>query len=221
MCVLKDLVGKRFGRLVVKERLANKRLPSGKTQIMRLCKCDCGKKHSVSGENLKSGNVKSCGCYAKEISSKVHKKHGLSQTRIFEVWHGIKQRCLNKKDKHYKDYGGRGIIICNYWKNNFINFYKWAMRNGYKEGLTIDRINNNGNYEPANCRWVTLTDQANNRRSNVMVTYNSETLTLTQMARKYNVNFHMLRNRLRNKIDIETALKTPSYKGNKFRKETV
>mgnify|MGYP000935003826 CR=1 FL=1 len=216
MTALKDLTGKRFGRLVVKEKLPSRKLPSGKTQVVWLCKCDCGKKHIVSGENLKSGGVKSCGCYAKEISSKVHKKHGLSQTKLFNVWHGIKKRCLTKSDKHYKDYGGRGITICDEWKNNFIIFYNWSMKNGYKDGLTIDRINNNGNYEPSNCRWTTLRVQANNRRSNVLVTYKGETLTLTQMARKYNISFGMLRTRLKKKIDIKTAITMPSSPNNRF-----
>lgn len=118
------------------------------------------------------------------------------------------ERTKRKKNKRYKDYGGRGIKVCDEWLNNFISFYNWAYKNGYKEGLTIDRIDVNGNYEPDNCRWVDLFTQANNKRNNHFVTYNGKTQTIAQWAREYNINYSTLCTRIARNWDFEKAIKT-------------
>ena len=126
----------------------------------------CGTEFRTQINNVKNGNTKSCGCYRKRIISETHKTHGLIETRLYRIWTNIKDRVLNPKNKQYNDYGGRGITICEEWKNDFVTFYNWAMLNGYEEnkGLSIDRIDNDGNYEPSNCRWTTKTIQQRNQR---------------------------------------------------------
>ena len=126
----------------------------------------CGEEFRTLINNVKNGHTKSCGCYNKRRVSETHKTHGLIETRLYGIWRNIKSRTLNPKHKDYKDYGGRGITICDEWKNDFMSFYNWAISNGYEEnkGLSIDRIDNDGNYEPKNCRWTTQTIQTRNQR---------------------------------------------------------
>jgi hypothetical protein len=130
-----------------------------------LYKCGfCGNEFKAITQSILSGNTKSCGCYKKRRTSEANKKHGLWSTRLYKIWGDIKSRTLNPKNKRYSDYGGRGITICDDWKNDFMSFYNWAMSNGYSDELSIDRINNDGNYEPSNCRWTTPTIQSRNQR---------------------------------------------------------
>ena len=153
-----DLTGQRFGRLTV-----IKRNGSIDHHAAWKCICDCGKVTTVNGKWLRSGKTTSCGCYHNELLAKRSTTHGMSKTRLYRIWHDMKNRCFYEKDKKYSYYGGRGITICNEWKDNFEKFKAWAVANGYKENLTIDRINNNGNYDPSNCRWVTMKEQCKNR----------------------------------------------------------
>ena len=124
----------------------------------------CGTNFKARTSDIKFGTIKSCGCYQKRRASEVNKIHGLTHTRLYKIWRHIKSRTLNLKHKDYNDYGGRGITICDEWKNDFKSFYDWAMSNGYSDKLSIDRIDNEGNYEPSNCRWVTRTIQSRNQR---------------------------------------------------------
>ena len=128
------------------------------------------------------------------------KTHGMSRTRIYKIWEAMKQRCYNQNEPSYKNYGGRGISVCQEWKSDFMSFYAWAMDNGYKEDLTIERIDNDGNYEPSNCKWITLQEQENNRRTTVFMELDGEKMSLKQWAEKTGNNYHsILRKRGRRK----------------------
>lgn len=146
-------IGERFGRLTVVES----RYEKGNGYFE--CRCECGNTISVQRANLLYGKTKSCGCMNAERSIDPIHKH-----RLYATWCGMRQRCLSAKSVHYENYGGRGIQICDEWANDFLAFEKWAYENGFEEGLTIDRINNDGNYEPSNCRWATYSVQNSNQR---------------------------------------------------------
>ena len=124
----------------------------------------CGNTFKAQLQHINSGNTKSCGCYNKRRASETHKTHGLKNTRLYSIWSKLKDRTLNPKNKQYNDYGGRGITICDEWKNDFMSFHDWAMENGYSDELSIDRIDNNGGYYPENCRWTTSIIQNRNKR---------------------------------------------------------
>lgn len=208
MSKLIDLTGQRFGRLTV-----IKKANSISGQTYWLCKCDCGNETTVISYCLRKGDTKSCGCLHNElINSGCNSKHRKSSTKLYGVWSTMKGRCYNPNNSKYKRYGGRGIIVCQEWRE-FQPFYEWAMSHGYTEELTIDRINNDGNYEPANCRWATLKEQANNKCNTIIITFNSETKTLSEWAKKLNISRLCLWKRiyLRN-WSVEKALTTPLKK---------
>lgn len=199
-----DLTGQKFGRLTVIKRVENSKTKGA----LWLCKCDCGNETIVQSGNLKNGNSKSCGCLNRENLLKSITTHGLHNEKLYGVWKGMRQRCNNPTSPRYKDYGGRGIIICEEW-NNFKNFYDWAMSNGYKEGLSIDRIDNNNGYNPNNCRFTDRTIQSNNRRNNKIFTYKGQTHTLAEWASLYNMNYWALWSRIKRGWAIEKTLETP------------
>lgn len=199
-----DLVGKNFGYLTVLKK-TNKKCA---TSIIWLCKCRCGNLIEVPTSRLKSGNTKSCGCLRYEKLKKANTKHGLTDTRIYNIWKGIKRRCNNPKCKGYKYYGAKGIKICDRWNNNFIEFYNWALKNGYNDTLTIDRIDNNGNYEPNNCRWATYKEQTNNMTTNHILEYNNRKLTISQWAETTGVKERTIRSRVIMGWDVKRILET-------------
>lgn len=188
--ILRDICGERFGRLTALEDIEVAK--DGHT--ITKCICDCGNFSYPRKTNLINGRVMSCGCERKENVIKTHLKHGKYGSRIYRIWNGINNRCKNnsKKNKHYAN---RGISLCVEWKD-FINFYNWAISNGYADNLTIDRIDVNGNYEPSNCRWITLKEQNRNRRNNKMITYLGETKCLTEWAEYTGINPAVIRRRI-------------------------
>ena len=200
-----DLTNQRFGRLRVIKRIKN----NGRNTNW-LCKCDCGKETEATSHILRKGEKQSCGCLHREFIISKNKKHEKSNTRLYKIYVHMKQRCYNKKDKNYIYYGARGIKICDNWLYNFMNFYKWAFETGYKDNLTIDRIDVNGDYEPNNCRWATRKEQANNQTSNRLITYNGITKNISKWAEEYNIPYEILQNRItKHGWDIEKALTQP------------
>lgn len=179
---------------------------------MWMCRCDCGTERIVSANSLKNGASKSCGCYhsdiMKDVGHKANTTHGMSETRLYAIYKHMLNRCYNVNDISYKNYGQRGVIMCDEWKESFESFMNWALANGYKDNLSIDRINVESNYSPSNCRWSTEKEQANNRRSNRNYTYNGETHNITEWAEIYNMNYKKLWKRLNTGWTIERALTT-------------
>ena len=156
-----NIINQRFGRLTVIERIENTK--DGKAQFK--CLCDCGQYKNVRATSLRNGDTKSCGCLRSDKSKRRLTKHGVRRSRLYSIWSMMKQRCFNSNATKYADYGGRGITVCPEWKNNFKVFYDWAMSNGYRDNLTIDRIDSDKNYEPSNCQWITLSE--NGKKGNI------------------------------------------------------
>lgn len=202
---VKDLTGKKFGRLTVIKRVENNKFG----QLQWLCKCECGNIKKIRGGHLKSGAIKSCGCLNKELTSKRTKTHGMRNSRIYRIWIHIRNRCYYENYIQYNLYGGRGIKVCEEWKENFGSFYNWAINNGYSNDLTIDRIDVNGDYEPSNCRWVTQKVQANNKRNNHYIEYKNETKTISQWEDVLKIPKGTISRRLYRGWSIERALNTP------------
>lgn len=156
-----DISNQKYGRLCAIRRVDNNK----HNQVCWLCRCECGNEIIVTTIDLRRGHTKSCGCLRKEIVGATHRTHGKRHTRLHSIWATMKERCDLKKRRDYKYYGGRGITVCDEWRNDFQAFYDWAMANGYLDDLTIDRIDVNGNYEPSNCRWITIQEQQKNKRN--------------------------------------------------------
>lgn len=205
-----NLTGKRFGKLVAIKT-------AGKTKngaYLWKCKCDCGNEIIANVGNLKNGHTKSCGCLRVDRCKTNFTKHGLEHTRLYGIWSDMRLRCYDEKNIAYHRYGGMGITICDEWKNDVKAFYDWATANGYKDSLTIDRIDNDGNYCPENCRWATVKEQASNRRSNILVTHNGKTQTMKKWANEVGTPYKVVWARMQ-KLgwSAERALTEPVKKG--------
>lgn len=171
--------------------------------------CECGEKRTLRINRLTTGSTKSCGCLQREIVSKIAKErrtHLKSDHKLYRVYHGMKSRCYYKKHDHFKRYGGRGIKICDEWLESFENFYKWAVKSGYKNDLTIDRINNDGDYSPDNCRWSTQSEQTRNTSRNVFLTYKNQTKTAVEWSEVLGVNESLITSRVRRGYSDQQAL---------------
>lgn len=169
-----DLSGEKFGRLT-----ATKRVGVNKNKkVLWECVCECGNKINVPTSNLTTGHTRSCGC----INVDRLKTHGHSHTRIWGIWQGMLRRCYDENCTNYQGYGGRGISVCNEWREDFSAFLRWANENGYMDTLTIDRTDVNGNYTPENCRWATMKEQCNNKRSNEYLIFKGEKHTVAEWA---------------------------------------
>lgn len=174
-----DIVGNRYGKLTVIKRVENSK--HGDTRF--LCCCDCGNKKVVSSKELRNGRVQSCGCLKKNKSVTWRTTHGLTDSRIHHIWSAMKQRCYNENNSAYNRYGGRGITVCDEWKNDFVAFYNWATSAGYNDNLTIDRVDPNGNYCPENCRWISQSAQCVNKANTLRLEYKGESHTINEWAK--------------------------------------
>ena len=167
---------------------------------MWTCECECGTERDVSGYSLRVGSSKSCGCYFSEELAKRNsekKTHGRSHTRLYDSWYKLNKRCYDDNNKDYQDYGGRGIRVCDDWRNDINVFWDWSINNGYNDNLTIDRIDVDGNYEPNNCRWATPIQQGRNRRNNRMITIGGQTKCVSEWSEISGVNRKTIMSRLR------------------------
>ena len=200
-----DLTCQKFSRWTVLEY---------KGQGKWLCKCECGNLKEVRSSHLKNGASKSCGCYGHEVLMKRNVTHGDNKTPLHYHWLDIKKRCSNPKFRQYKDYGGRGIYVCEEWIRDFTAFRDWSLANGYQDGLTIDRIDNDGPYAPWNCRWTDRVTQNNNKRNNHTLTVNGKTKTLTQWAKMFGVGEAAIRKRLKQGWSEKDAVCKPVRKMN-------
>lgn len=191
MAISKDLKGLTFGNLTVIQLVGVK-----KTHKQWLCDCKCGNQTIVFQTNLLTGGTTSCGCLSSR--QQAHKlretniTHGQSQTKLYHVYYAVLDRCFNKDSKAYYHYGNRGITVCDEWKESFETFHQWSALNGYKEGLTLDRINNDDDYKPSNCQWITSTEQTLNKRTTIYVTINNVTKTLKEWSVESGIKYSTL-----------------------------
>lgn len=192
MSRVKDMTGIIINDLKVIKRVENYK--DGKAQW--LVKCHCGKEFTAIGKFLRNNTIKSCGCLKRKRMiryGKSKRTHGDTKSRLFSIWTAMKKRCYYKNSVGYKNYGGRGIKVCNEWKRDYLKFKEWALNNGYDDNLTLDRIDNNKNYSPENCKWSTRTEQNRNKRNNKLINYKGEFLTQSEVCEitglsKYKVN---------------------------------
>lgn len=203
-----DITGQEFGRLEVIEFAGyNKHWA-----VTWKCRCECGNETIVRSDHLRYGKISSCGCLKAEESAKrgrANSKHGMWNTRLYHCWQHMKQRCDGTgNEANRKRYHDRGITICDEWYNSFETFMEWALNNGYKENLTLDRINVDGNYEPSNCRWADALTQMNNVTTNRYIEYKDKTMTMAEMAREYGIKYSTLQTRLKRGWSIKRALET-------------
>lgn len=202
-----DLSGQKFGRLTVlsfSHKIKNKRYYWN-------CLCNCGIKKLVCRDHLVGGRTKSCGCLIKEISRKIHTKHGKHGTKVYNTYNSMIRRCTDIKEKSYPRYGGRGITVCKRWLDSFNNFYE-DMGEPPTEKHSIDRINNNGNYEKENCKWSTHIEQCNNRRTNHVIEFNGNKINIKKLSEITKIPYSRLLSRIKSGLNIELSVNKPYRK---------
>ena len=195
-----EMINRKFGKLTEISFAGNKN-----GERAWICLCDCGNiTKAIRGSDLRNGSTKSCGCLKKENSTR--RTHGLGKSKLYDVWKTMRRRCNSPTSHRYEHYGRRGIKVCDEW-NDYAAFHKWAYENGYHEGLTIDRVDVNGDYKPDNCRWTTMKVQSNNKRNSKIVEINGETKSLTEWADFSNKSYWTLRSRYDKGVRGEELLK--------------
>lgn len=205
-------LGRKYNRLTV---IAFENTKRGKTGCWNwIVRCDCGTLKSVNPYRVLNGNTKSCGCYKAEQTVEYNKKekvkHKGRRTRLYTIWHGMKQRCHCETSHDYKNYGARGIIVCDEWRNDFSAFRDWALDNGYTDKLSIDRIDVNGSYCPENCRWTDCKTQNRNRTTNVIVSYRGKEYNYAELAEIAGISYGALYARINHfGWSVEKAVNTP------------
>lgn len=208
---MKDLTNMHFDRLkVLKFDHVNKFGCS-----YWLCRCKCGKEKVIRGSSLTTGAIRSCGCLNIELSAKrlndYSFKHGFAhKERLYETWKNMKRRCYDTANKRYANYGGKGIRVCDAWLHDYSAFRSWALSHGYADNLSIDRVNNDGNYEPSNCRWATAKEQENNMSRNHILTYNGISHTISEWADLLGFTYSTLSHRVQRGWSVEQLLNTPA-----------
>lgn len=206
---IKDMTGRQFGRLTVLQRVEDHVYPNGRHDIQYLCRCDCGKELVALGIHLRSGHTSSCGCARAEAARNTMTTHGMTNTRLHDIWKNMKERCLNENHKNYDIYGGRGITISDEWIRSFETFYQWSVSHGYNDSLTLDRVDVDTGYTPDNCRWVSQKEQCNNTRRNIVVRIGDETRTLKQWTELLGLKYCTIVSRVRRGWDPVKALTAP------------
>lgn len=203
----KDITGQRYGRLVALGPIGYR----GK-KLSWLCQCDCGQLTDVAGDSLHSGNTKSCGCWAKEYACTANRIHGMSNDLLYKIWISAIDRCGNPDQRAYANYGGRGIAVCDEWRHDFQAFrdHVSALPHFSEKGYSLDRVDNDGNYEPGNVRWATWTEQQRNTRLNRNISHDGRTQCLAAWAEEIGISTITLRGRLSSGWTIERALSTPA-----------
>lgn len=187
------------------------------------CLCDCGNIATVAGYDLRSGNTKSCGCYARDMSTQSNLKHGSYGSALYKTYYNMKNRCYNPRYYLFQHYGGKGVTVCDEWlgDDGFSAFAAWANANGYKRGLSIDRIDNSKGYCPDNCRWSNMVTQQNNRTNNRLITVNGETHTMAEWARISGMHYCTIQKRLASGWSNEDAVTLrPSHAPHRSRADT-
>lgn len=200
MSKLIDITGQRFGRLTVVER-------DEENHKRWICKCDCGNMTKSDSYMLRHGQIVSCGCYHRELCGDQHRTHGMTKSRLYHTLNKMKERCYHPENDNYKWYGGKGITICQEWLNDPQTFIAWALSHGYADNLTIDRIDSSKNYEPSNCRWITIKEQQRNRCNTVYVEYEGKRMPLVEASELSGIKRCTLAMRLKNGLTGDELFK--------------
>lgn len=215
-----SLIGTKYGRLTIIG------FEHAKRHWMWRMRCDCGNEKTLNPSDVKTGKTRSCGCLHNEAARERASKftnHVKDNKRLYGIYNGMKKRCYSPKEPRYADYGGRGIVICDEWmdeEHGFDNFVAWANKNGYKDNLTIDRIDVDGDYRPENCQWKTLKEQNNNKRQTLWVEYKGERIQLHKLCEREGVSYDTVHNRIYALgWDVEKAIETPSQQEDSFAKK--
>lgn len=208
--------GVETSRLTVIKQVESRKDSSGATRGFWLCRCECGNEIITDGRHVRNGSVRSCGCLQKEVvadngrnSVDKRRTHGMTGTKLYHTWWNMKARCFDPNNKKFDCYGGRGIVVCDEWKDSFENFMLWSISNGYSDELTIDRIDVNGNYEPSNCRWVAWKEQCRNKRNNKIITIDGEAKCLQDWCNQVGISPSTVEGRWKRGWDDKKAIFEP------------